>query len=370
MAADHYETLGVGRDADGDEIKRAYRKLARQYHPDVAGDDPEAEARFKEVAVAYEVLSDPERRRRYDLYGPEGPAGAGAAGGFDFGIGDIFDAFFGGDAFGGGGRGPAGPARGQDAEVELHLTLEEAVFGATKTVELRMPVECERCEGSGCEPGTHPSTCRTCNGEGQIRQVRRTLLGQMVSARPCPECHGIGSTIASPCRDCRGDGRVGGVRRRDITVPAGIDDGQRLCSRRNGPAAPRGGVAGDLYLRVRIAAHELFQREGADLTTRLEIPMTQATLGADVTLETLDGPEELTIPPGTQPGKLFRIKGRGASELHGRGRGDLIVQVDVMVPEKLSREEAELLRRFAELRGETVGTADGGLFSKIKSAFQ
>jgi molecular chaperone DnaJ len=369
MAGDHYETLGIGRDADADEIKRAYRKLARQFHPDVAGDDPEAEARFKEIAVAYEVLSDPERRRRYDLYGGEGPTAAGAGSPFDFGgIGDIFDAFFGGEGFGG--RGPSGPMRGQDAEVELHLTLEEAVFGATKTVELRMPVECERCDGTGCEPGTHPSTCSACGGEGQLRQVRRTLLGQMVSARPCPDCHGTGSIIASPCRDCRGDGRVAGVRRRDITVPAGIDDGQRLCSRRNGPAAPRGGIAGDLYLRVRIEAHPLFQREGPDLTTRLEVPMTQAALGATVAIETLDGPEELAIPPGTQPGKLFRIKGRGASELHGRGRGDLIVQLDVMVPEKLSREEADLLRRFAELRGEAVGTADGGLFSKIKSAFQ
>ncbi len=367
--ADYYELLGLERDAPNDEIKRAYRKMARQYHPDVAGEDPSAEARFKEIAVAYETLSDPEKRRRYDMFGEGGP-GSGGSDPFGGGLGDIFDVFFGGSDPFGGQRGQAGPPRGQDAEMELELSLVEAVFGCTRTIEVRMPVECGRCDGSGCEPGTHPSTCRTCNGEGQVRQVRRTLLGQMVTARACSDCGGLGKTVQNPCTECRGDGRIQGLRRRDIQIPAGIDDGQRLRSTRNGPAAPRGGVAGDLYLRIRVAPNELYSREGDDLVTRLEIAMTQAALGARITLETLDGPEELTIPAGTQPGRVFRLRGRGATQLQGRGRGDLVVHVDVVIPEKLGADEEDLMRRLAELRGDDVAPADHGLLSKLKSAFK
>ena len=370
MPNDFYEVLGVARDATDDEIKKAYRQLARQYHPDANDGDPAAEARFKEISVAYDTLRDPEKRRRYDMYGAQG-AGAGGdpgMGGFDFGVSDIFDAFFGGGF--GGQRGPAGPPRGPDAEVHLVLDLEEAAFGATKPVELRMPVECERCHGSGCEPGTHPSTCRTCSGAGEVRTVRRTILGQMMTATPCTACRGTGREILSPCRDCRGDGRVTLPATVEVQVPAGIDDGQRLRLAGRGPAAPRGGEPGDLYVSIAVRPHALFVRDGDDLLHVLRLPMTQATLGAHLKIETLDGEEDLLIPSGTQTGRIFRLRGRGVPTLRGRGRGDLIVRVEVVVPEKLSSEEAQLVRQLAELRGEAVAPREEGFFSRIKSAFQ
>jgi molecular chaperone DnaJ len=371
MPIDFYEVLGVGRDASDDEIKKAYRSLARQYHPDTNDGDPAAEARFKELSVAYETLRDPEKRRRYDMYGVEGlGAGAGAgAGGFDFGVSDLFDAFF-GAGFGGGGRGPGGPPRGPDAEVHLILDLEEAVFGAAKPVELRMPVECERCAGSGCEPGTHPSTCRTCGGGGEVRIVRRTILGQMMTATPCTACRGTGREILSPCRDCRGDGRVTLPATVEVQVPAGIDDGQRLRLAGRGPAAPRGGEPGDLYVSIAVRPHARFERDGDDLLHVLRLPMTQAALGAHLRIETLDGEEDLLVPAGTQTGRHFKLRGRGVPALRGRGRGDLIVSVEVVVPEKLSGEEGQLIRRLAELRGEDVAPREEGFFSRIKSAFQ
>jgi molecular chaperone DnaJ len=370
MPADFYELLGVGRDAADDEIKKAYRRLARQYHPDANDGDPEAEARFKEISVAYETLRDPEKRRRYDMYGIEGLGAGGGpgAGGFDFGVSDLFDAFFG--AGFGGGRGPGGPPRGPDAEVHLVLDLEEAAFGAVKAVELRMPVECERCHGSGCEPGTHPSTCRTCGGAGEVRTVRRTILGQMMTATPCSACRGTGREILSPCRDCRGDGRVTLPATVEVQVPAGIDDGQRLRLAGRGPAAPRGGEPGDLYVSIAVRPHARFERDGDDLLHVLRLPMTQATLGAHLKVETLDGEEDLLVPAGTQTGKIFRLRGRGVPMLRGRGRGDLIVRVEVVVPDKLSAEEAQRVRRLAELRGEAVAPREEGFFSRIKSAFQ
>ena len=368
---DFYELLGVGREAGDDEIKRAYRRLARQYHPDTNGGDPEAEARFKEITVAYETLRDPEKRRRYDLYGPEGVTagpGAGGAGGFDFGVSDIFDAFFGGGF--GGSRGPAAPARGPDVEVRLALDLEEAVFGVTKSVEVRMPVECETCSGTGCQPGTHPSTCRTCSGAGEVRQVRRTILGQMVTSFPCQACGGSGREILSPCPECRGEGRVTRPASVDVQVPAGIADGQRLRLSGRGPAASRGGPPGDLYVAVTVREHPRFERHGDDLHHILRIPVTQAALGAHLRIETLDGEEDLVIPAGTQGGRVFRLRGRGVPSLRGRGRGDLLVHVEVAVPERLSSEEAQLFRRLAELRGEEVAPREEGFFSRIRSAFQ
>ena len=369
MSTDYYELLGVGREASEDEIKRAYRRLARQYHPDTNAGDPEAEARFKDVTIAYETLRDPEKRRRYDLFGADGPgAGAGGPGGFDFGVGDLFDAFFGGGF--GGPRGPSGPARGPDAEVHVDLSLEEAVFGVSRQIELRMPVECERCSGSGCEPGTHPSTCRTCRGAGEVRQVRRTILGQMVTAMPCGACGGRGREILSPYSACRGEGRVSKPTNVEVQVPAGIADGQRLRLSGRGPAAPRGGVPGDLYVAVTVRPHPRFERHGDDLIHILRIPMTQATLGAHLRIDTLDGEEDLVIPAGTQNGRVFRLRGRGVPSLHGRGRGDLLVQVEVAIPERVSAEEAQLLRRLAELRGEEVAPREEGFFSRIRSAFQ
>ena len=368
---DYYEVLGVSRNATDDEIKRAYRALARRYHPDSNPDAPDAEARFKEVSVAYETLRDPERRRRYDLFGEDGArAGAtnGGPGGDAFGFGDLFDAFFGGDPFGG--RGQAGPARAPDAEAVVNLELVQAAFGTTATVEIRLPVACTRCDGSGCEPGTHPARCDVCGGTGEVREVRRSILGQIVTAAPCVACSATGSRIPTPCRDCRGDGRVRASRSIDVEVPAGVDDGQRLRLSGRGPAAPRGGIAGDLYVTVRVAPDPRFERHGDDLLHVRTVAFTQAALGSRLDIDTLEGPEELIVPPGTQPGHEMRLKGRGIPALRGRGRGDLIVRVDVEVPGRLTAEEDSLLRSLAELRGEEVAAPDKGVFSRLRSAFQ
>jgi molecular chaperone DnaJ len=366
---DYYAVLGVSSNATDDEIKRAYRALARQFHPDANPGNPEAEARFKEITVAYESLSNPERRRRYDMFGPEGAAGARTSSqtmGDAFGLGDIFDAFFGGDGFQRGG----GQPRGYDAEVDIALTLREAAFGVVHPVEVRMPVACERCDGSGCEPGTHPSRCDVCGGTGAVRQVRRSILGQMVTAMPCTACSSTGSRILSPCRDCRGDGRVNGARHIDVEVPAGVDEGQRLRLAAKGPAAPRGGVPGDLYVTVTVVADPRFSRHGDDLLQVVVVPFTQAALGAQLSIETLEDPEDLVVPPGTQPGQVFKLRGRGVPSLQGRGRGDLLVRVDVAIPEKLRPDEDELLRQLAELRGEAVAPPDRGFFQRVRSAFQ
>ncbi|HZP28620.1 MAG TPA: J domain-containing protein, partial [Acidimicrobiia bacterium] len=332
-------------------------------------DDPEAEERFKEVSVAYETLRDPERRRRYDVFGDGGARTGAAPGGDQFGFGDLFDAFFGGDPFGMR-RPQTGPTRGSDAEAFIELTLAEAAFGATKTIDARLPVTCSRCEGSGCEPGTHPSRCDVCGGEGEIRQVRRSILGQIVTSSPCGVCDGTGRRILTQCRDCRGDGRVQAQRSIDVEVPAGVDDGQRLRLAGRGPAARRGGLPGDLYVTVRVAKDPAFERQGDDLLHVRRIGITQAALGARLEVPTLEGTEELVVPPGTQPGQVFRMKGAGVPALRGRGRGDLLVRVEVVVPTHLSDEETELLHQLAALRGEEVAPPEKGVFSRLRSAFQ
>ncbi|MCU1458856.1 MAG: DnaJ-class molecular chaperone with C-terminal Zn finger domain [Actinomycetia bacterium] len=371
MTEDFYELLEVDRSATGEEIKRSYRALARQYHPDANPGDPEAESRFKEISVAYETLRDPEKRRQYDTFGIQGVAsGMGGQPMDGFGISDLFDAFFGGDPFGGR-RGATGPPRGMDGEAGIELTLEEAAFGITKPIDLRMPVECTRCEGSGCEPGTFPSECPTCHGSGEVRQIRKSILGQMVTVAACNDCGGMGNQIHSPCMECRGDGRVSASRTIDVEVPAGIDDGQRLRLPGRGPAGPRGGVPGDLYVGIHVLPHPEFERQGDDLVQVRRIGFAQAALGTQLTVETLDGEEMLAVPPGTQAGRIFRLKQRGVSRLRSRGRGDLLVRVDVEVPEKLSSEEDALLRQLAELRGEEVAPEkDHKFFSRIRSAFQ
>jgi molecular chaperone DnaJ len=372
--SDYYEILGVSRTATDDEIKRAYRALARQFHPDNNPGDPQAEARFKEVGQAYETLRDPERRRRYDVFGDDGtragggPAAGGSAGD-PFGFGNLFDAFFGGDPFGG--RGQSGPTRAPDAEAVVHLDLTQAAFGTTATVDVRLPVACTRCEGSGCEPGTHPARCDVCGGTGEVREVRRSILGQIVTASPCVACSATGSRIPTPCHECRGDGRVRSSRSIDVEVPAGVDDGQRLRLSGRGPAAPRGGIPGDLYVTVRVAVDPRFERAGDDLLHVRRLAFTQVALGSRLDVETLEGPEELIVPAGTQPGHVFRLKGRGVPALRGRGRGDLLVRVDVDVPGRLSAEEDELLRSLAALRGEEVAAPqEKGVFSRLRSAFQ
>jgi molecular chaperone DnaJ len=260
--------------------------------------------------------------------------------------------------------------RAADMETRLTLTLSEATFGVSRSITVRLPVECERCTGSGCEPGTHPSRCDVCGGAGQVRQVRRSILGQMMTAAPCAACDGTGSRILSPCRDCRGEGRVVGERTLDVDVPAGIDDGQRLRLSGSGSAASRGGIPGDLYVTVHVEPQPGLVRQGRDLLHACSVSIAQAALGTRVEVPGLEGPLELDVPAGTQPGQVLRLRGEGSTALRGRGRGDLLVQVDVEVPEKLTPEEAELLRRLAELRDEHVAPPDTKRFSRLRSAFQ
>ncbi|MGZ4673799.1 MAG: molecular chaperone DnaJ [Ilumatobacteraceae bacterium] len=375
--ADYYELLGVSRTATADEIKKAYRKKARELHPDANPGDQVAEDKFKQVAQAYEVLSDADTRAKYDRFGEAGVGSA--AGGPNLGdmftgggFGDLFDAFFGGGGgpFGGAGRGgPAGPPRGQDLEIVADITFAQAVFGATVPVEVRTALRCEQCGGSGAGSGTQPVTCSECNGRGQVQRVRQSLLGQMVTSSACPRCGGLGQVIVSPCANCKGDGRVITEKTYQVDVPAGVDTGSTLRLTGRGAVGPRGGGAGDLYVHIRVAAHETFTRDGDDLVAILPISMVQAALGTKIMLPTLDGDEEISVPAGTQPGKEFVFRQRGAHRLHGRGRGDLRVRVDVQVPTKLSEFETDLLTKYAQSRGEAVGSGEHGLFSRIKSAF-
>ncbi|MFZ4515513.1 MAG: molecular chaperone DnaJ [Acidimicrobiia bacterium] len=363
---DYYALLGVARNATDDEIKRAYRKLARQYHPDANAGDGEAEARFKEISVAYETLSSPEKRRQYDTFGS-----TGMNGGFTtdaFGINDLFDAFFGGDPFGG--RRPGGPPSGHDVEMPVRVTLADVAAGATRTIEVRCPVACARCDGAGAEPGTYPTRCSACNGAGEVRQVRRSMFGQVITSAACDVCNGAGEIVATPCKECRGEGRVHGAFSLDIEVPAGIADGQRLRYAGRGAAGPRRGQPGDLYVRIDVEPHSDFERHGDDLVTARRIAYAQAVFGTHLPIETLEGPEELVVPAGTPSGRVFRLRGRGIPHLRERGRGDLLVRVDIDIPDSLPPEQEALLRQLAEMRGEELAPQSTGLLGKIKSAFQ
>jgi molecular chaperone DnaJ len=375
MAADYYELLGVSRTASAEEIKKAYRKRARDLHPDANPDNPHAAEQFKELSKAYAVLSDDDQRARYDRFGEAGVGGAGNPNFEDLfgggGLGDIFEAFFGGGGspFGGGRRGPSGPPRGQDMEVVVTVDFEQAVFGAQIPVELKLPQRCDVCDGSGAGEGTKPVTCAECDGSGQVRRVRQSVLGQMVSTSPCPRCGGLGEVITTPCSACRGEGRVTKDKTYTVDVPAGVVDGSTLRLTRRGSAGPRGGTQGDLYVHLRVRPHDRYRRVDDDLVTDVSISIAQASLGTKLVLPTLDGDEDLVVPPGTQPGHEFVLRGRGVPRLQHRGRGDLRVIVRVDVPTKLSHHERDLLKSFAEGRGEEVGEFSGGLFSKIKSAF-
>jgi len=375
MATDYYELLGVGRDASSDDLKRAYRQLAREFHPDANPNDPQAEAKFKEISEAYAVLSDDDARARYDQFGHEGLRSGGMGGDpFNFDLNDIFENFFGGNPFGGGrNRRPSGPPPGEDQEIILDLAFDEAVFGIDKKVEIQTAVACDNCAGSGAAKGTTARSCTACGGVGQVRQMRQSLLGQMVTTAPCPTCAGLGEEIADPCQICRGEGRHRDTMSYEVRVPPGIDSGSTLRLTGRGAAGPRGGPSGDLYVHLRVEDSDTFVRDGDTLHAELHVTMLQAALGARIDFETLDGVVELAVPPGTQPGEVFRLRDYGVPRLEGRGRGrgELLVSIKVAVPSKLSKDDEEQLRQIAERRGEKVADpGDRTVLGKIRSAFQ
>lgn len=369
MATDYYALLGVDPGCTPEELKKAYRARARELHPDAHPDDPESEARFKEVAIAYEVLSDPEKRARYDRFGPDGVNG-GAGGdpfGFSGGFGDIFSQIFGG---GMGASRPSGPPAGADLEVTARLSFADAVFGAKVPVEVRTAVPCSDCEATGSAGGAEPAVCPDCHGSGQVRRVRQSLLGQMVTAGACGRCGGWGRVIEHPCPACDSEGRVVTEKTYTVDVPPGVDSGSTLRLSGLGAVGPRGGAFGDLYVHVAVTPDDRFTREGEDLHLSLPVGYAQAALGASIEVETMDDTEIVRIDKGTQPGTVIRLRGLGVPRLGGRGRGDLLVTVEVEVPDDLDAEQADLLRRLAELRGEDLDERGGGLFGRVKSAFK
>ncbi len=372
---DYYEVLGVSRSASEDEIKKAYKKLARKYHPDLNPDNKEAEANFKEVNEAYEVLSDKEKKSRYDQFGfagvdPNfGAGGAYGAGGFDFGgLGDIFGSFFGGGfgGFGGGRANPNAPQRGESLRTSVTVSFTEAAFGCEKEVTIDRVEQCSECSGSGCEAGTTAETCPDCRGSGVIQQRRQTPLGVMATSAPCPRCSGKGKIIHSPCKTCRGSGMARKRRTIKVNIPAGIDNGQTISLRGQGNAGKNGGPSGDLLVVVGVRQHEIFRREGTSVLCEAPITFTQAVLGAELEIPTIDGKVKYSIPEGTQSGTTFRLKGKGIPGLNGRARGDQYVTVYIETPRNLTKEQKEALRKFGETLGESNYEERKSFFGKFK----
>jgi molecular chaperone DnaJ len=380
--ADYYERLGVARGADADAIKKAYRQLAMQYHPD-RNDSPDAEEQFKRVTEAYEVLRDPEQRQLYDRFGEAGVkrgAGSGPAGGFgNFDFADAFEVFmreFGGmgfgDIFGGRASRSRGPRRGADLKLRLKVSLEEAARGVERSVKVKVLDACSRCGGSGAEPGTAPERCATCHGAGEVRQVQRSMLGQFVSVRPCPDCGGVGERILNPCSECSGGGRVRVDRTVKLDVPAGVstDDYLKLSGRGN--AGPDGGPRGDVLVLVEVEEDRRFQRVGDDLVYNLAVTMSQAALGAEVEVPTIiDGTAKLKVPHGIQSGQALRLRGRGMPRLRATGRGDQVVRVLVWTPTDLSREERDVLEKLRDVERQPPepDTEEPGFWERVKRAF-
>jgi molecular chaperone DnaJ len=360
-SGDYYDILGVERSATDAHIKKAYRKLAQQWHPDV-NTDPAAALRFKEINEAYQVLSDPERRQRYDLFGTVGTEG-GPGAGFG-GFADIFDAFFGAAAAGGGRRGR--PAGGSDLRYDLRITFEEAILGTQKEIEFPVLAKCETCGGNGAKPGTLPTTCPQCNGRGEVRAVRQTMLGQMVNVTACPRCGGDGRIVEAPCETCKGDGRTERRRTLQVTIPPGIDEGHQIRLSNEGEAGPRGGPPGSLYVAVHVAPHPQLKREGTELIFEARVGLAQAALGTTITVPVVGGEEEVEVRPGTQPGTEIRLRGRGVPYLRRPGqRGDLHVLVDIAVPTRLSRTEREALEAYAKAADEIVSES-GSLLDRVR----
>ncbi len=368
---DYYDILGVPRTASDAEIKKAFRRLARELHPDVS-QAPDAQERFRAVAEAYEVLSKRETREVYDRYGHAGLRGRGfQPGHFDFGtLSDIFSAFFGDDLFAGTGSGRAGRTRGADVAAQVEVELVEAARGTTRRVPFRAETTCERCGGDGAEPGTSVLVCPSCGGSGRLQQVSRSVFGHFVRTEPCPRCHGNGRVVEEPCSNCRGSGRSVEDRTLEVTVPPGIHDGQRIRISGEGHAGSGGGRAGDVYVLVRVKPDPRLVREGDDVFSTVDLTVVQAALGANVPVATIDGDVELEFAPGTQPGEVVVLPGRGMPVLQGRGRGDHRVLVNVRVPRRLTDRQRQLLEEFERLGDDRTYGADEGFFEKLKSAFR
>lgn len=368
MAKDYYETLGVEKGASAEEIKKAYRQLAKKYHPDMNKDDANAAQKFKEVNEAYQVLSDDQKRARYDQFGSAafegGGAGAGGAGFGDFsgfgGFGDIFESFFGG----GRAQPRGGPRRGNDREASLRLTFEEAAFGVKKDVSITRQEKCETCGGSGAKPGSDVKTCPRCGGTGQIRQQQQSFLGNIVNVVTCPECRGEGKIISEPCESCRGKGRVGRSRTISVNIPAGIDDGQVITLSGQGDAGEKGGPAGDMHVYIAVRPHKTLRREGVNLYMDMPISFAQAALGCEAEVETLEGKAKYTIPAGTQTGTTFRLRDKGIKYLRQEKHGDLFVKVNIEVPRKLTDRQKALLLEFEGMAPSRENKKGKGIFKK------
>ncbi|MGA3036042.1 MAG: molecular chaperone DnaJ [Vulcanimicrobiaceae bacterium] len=374
MPVDYYDVLGVERGASETDIKRAYRSLARKYHPDVATDKTAAESHFKEINEAYSVLSDPQKRQMYDQYGHAGVNGGGSPGGpfsgfSGEGFGDIFDMFFGAARAQTQTQRRQGPTRGQDLRYDLQITLEEAFEGTQREITFKHMAQCATCKGTGAAPGTPILTCERCGGTGAQRTVRQTPLGQFVTQSTCTMCNGSGQTIPNPCQTCAGRGQTESEKTLNVRIPPGVDDGSRIRISGNGESGLRGGPAGDLYVFLTITRHSTFRRDGVDLYLDVPLSFPQAALGAATTIHTLEGPLELQIAAGTQTGSLYRMRGHGMPSVRGSARGDLIVTVHVIVPTKLSKQERDILEEYAAAGGDRIEDAKT-FFDRVKDAFR
>lgn len=380
---DYYEVLGVSKSASEEEIKKSYRQLAKKYHPDMNQGDKSAEAKFKELNEAYEVLSDKDKKARYDQFGHAGvdPNGFGGAGGFGSGgfeggfgdFGDIFDMFFGGSTggFGGGGaRRKSGPQKGADLKYELEIEFEEAAFGVKKDIQVTRNENCNDCNGTGAKAGSKIETCKTCGGSGEVRFTQSTVFGRVVNVKPCDDCHGEGRIIKEPCPQCMGRGRIRKTRKITIDIPAGVDNGSVMPLRGEGEPGLKGGPNGDLYIYMRVKPHKLFKREGINLYSEMPITFTQAALGDELDVPTLEGNVKFTIPEGTQTGTTFRVKNKGIPSLKNKMKGDLYFTVKIVVPRKLSEDQKNLLRKYAEISGNNAEDQGKSFFDKVKDAFK